>query len=63
VGLPAAESAYVTEHRPAERVHAPLERLKDPAPLVEVKLTVPPGKSPTTDAVQLMGEPAGADIG
>lgn len=63
VGAPPAESVYVTEHRPVDSAHSPLEGLKVPVPLVEVKLTVPPGESPPTTAAQLIGESTGVDEG
>jgi hypothetical protein len=63
VGVPPAESVYVTEHRPAESAHWPFEGLNVPVLLVEVKLTVPPGENPPTTALQLMTEPTGADAG
>ena len=55
-GFPAAESAYVTEQDPEDRVQV-LPPVNEPVESDVVKLTVPVGDSPVTVAVQVVVPP------
>lgn len=64
VMLEVDESAYVTEQLPGDRLHVPLEGVKDPVELLDVKDTVPDGEEePVTVAVHVVNLPTLTDDG
>ena len=62
VGVPTAESVYVTEHDPEDRVHVLLP-VNDPVESDVANVTVPVGDDPVTVAVHVVCVLAAKDVG